>query len=422
MRKAEIITIGDEILIGQIVDTNSAWMAQRLNEIGIQVAQISSVSDNKQHITAALDEARQRADIILITGGIGPTNDDITKYTLAEYFNSTLIENEEALEKIKDMLDKRGIPICKINRDQALVPHNCKPISNFYGTAMGMWFEREGKIFISMPGVPFEMEGIMEREVLPRLLNLSDENYIVHKTLLVISYPESMLAQKISNWEDNLPVGLKLAYLPSPGKVRLRLSMAGADKALIRKTLSEEIQKVKKIIPEAIANEDETPIQESLGKMLRLAGKTLATAESCTGGKIAHYITSVPGSSDYYKGSVVAYSNDIKENILGVKPISILKYGAVSKEVVGEMAEGARLLMKADYAIATSGIAGPGGGTEEKPVGTTWIAVSSSERLISEKFMMGDHRERNIEKATITALDMLRKLVEAENDRNGNDQ
>ncbi|MCF8372982.1 MAG: competence/damage-inducible protein A [Bacteroidales bacterium] len=421
MKKAEIITIGDEILIGQIVDTNSAWMAQKLNEIGIQVVQISSISDDKQHIIAALDEAQQRADIILISGGLGPTNDDITKLTLAEYFNSTLIENKEALDKIKDMLDKRGIAISKINRDQALVPHNCTPISNYYGTAMGMWFEKSGKIIISMPGVPFEMKGIMEREIIPRLSKLAGDFHIVHKTLLVLGYPESILAQTISSWEDNLPEGLKLAYLPSPGKVRLRLSMTGRDEVFILKTLSEEIEKLEKIIPDAIVNDDEAPIQESLGNLLRQAGKTISTAESCTGGKIAHYITSVPGSSDYFKGSIIAYSNETKENILGIKHESLLKYGAVSKAVVEEMAVGARLLLKTDYAVATSGIAGPGGGTEEKPVGTTWIAVSSSKQLVSEKFIMGDHRERNIEKATITALDMVRKIIESENDAKYNE-
>ncbi|MEA3443518.1 MAG: molybdopterin-binding protein, partial [Bacteroidota bacterium] len=269
MKKAEIITIGDEILIGQIVDTNSAWIAAKLNDAGIAVAQISSISDSKEHIVAALDEARQRADFILITGGLGPTKDDITKQTLAGYFNSELVENETALEKIRNLLEKRGVPIINLNRDQALLPHNCRIIENINGTAQGMWFEKDGKIFVSMPGVPFEMKLMMENSIVPMLTELSGNYHIIHQTLMVVGYPESILAEKIRGWEENLPIGLKLAYLPSPGKVRLRLSMQGKDYSAIRSIISDQIKKLEKYIPGVIANYDAAPVQESIGKLLR---------------------------------------------------------------------------------------------------------------------------------------------------------
>ncbi len=415
MNRAEIITIGDEILIGQIIDTNSAWMAEKLNSIGIHVVQISSVPDKSDHIISALDSAKSRADFILITGGLGPTKDDITKTTLSAYFGSNLVESQVALKQIESMLGKRGIPVIKLNRDQALLPDTCQIIPNKYGTAMGMWFEKDQKVFISMPGVPYEMKGMMEDVILSKLAEFSTGFHIIHETILVVGYPESLLSQKISNWEENLPMDFRLAYLPSPGKVRLRISAEGNDKDLLRSEIRNEINKLEKIIPGAIANLNAEPVQKTIGNLLRDMNKSIATAESCTGGKIAHYITSIPGSSDYFKGSIVAYSNETKENILGVSHNKLLKFGAVSQAVVEEMASGARKLLNVDFAVATSGIAGPGGRTNEKPVGTTWIAIASPNQLISKLYHMGDHRERNIEKTTISALDMLRRVILSEN-------
>ncbi len=300
----------------------------------------------------------------------------------------------------------------KLNRNQALLPHNCKSIINNCGTAMGMWFEKNNKIVVSMPGVPFEMKSMMENQLLSKLAELAGNYKIIHKTINIIGIPESVLAEKISEWEQKLPNEISLAYLPSPGKVRLRFSMQGKDSNRIKSIIADKIEKLKEIIPDSISDFDDAPLQNIIGQLLNKKGKTVSTAESCTGGKIAHYITSVAGSSYYFEGSIVAYSNYVKENILGVKNENILKHGAVSKIVVEEMAIGVRKLLKTDYSIATSGTAGPGGGTKEKPVGTIWIAVSSQEKTISEKFMMGEHRERNIEKSTITALNMLRQLIE----------
>ena len=416
MRKAEIITIGDEILIGQVVDTNSAWMAEKLNLAGIAVVQITSISDRAKHIIEALDKAQERADLILITGGLGPTNDDITKKTLADYFGGKLVESAEAMENIKRLLANRGVPVINLNKEQALVPDNCTPIPNVQGTAMALWFEQNEKVFVSMPGVPYEMKTIMEDEILPRLSSFSDNIAIEHKTILVVGYPESVLSDKLKHWEANLPTDLKLAYLPSPGKIRMRFSIAGIDRTLLKQKIEEQITMLKEIIPDSIANFDASPIQETVGQLLRKYGKTVSTAESCTGGKIAHYFTSIPGSSDYFQGSVVAYSNKVKAEVLGVSNSSLEQFGAVSKEVVEGMAQGARTLFGTDYTVATSGIAGPGGGTKEKPVGTTWIAVASSMGTKSEVFVMGTYRERNIEKSTITALDLLRKLILQEND------
>lgn len=407
---AEIITIGDELLIGQVVDTNSAWMAEKLNELGILVRQITSISDDREHILNTLREASQRAEVILITGGLGPTKDDITKTTLCEYFGSTMVFSETAYEDVRHLFRSRGLPVTGLNRGQAMVPECCTVIPNHNGTAPGMWFEKNSVIYVSMPGVPFEMKALMTGEILPRLESKS-ENAIMHRTLLTEGIGESFLADRIESWENQLSSHIKLAYLPQPGIVRLRLSARGTDK----KKLGDELQKaVDGLLPlagEFIFGEGDDTLEEVVGKLLREKGCTLATAESCTGGYIAHLITSIAGSSDYFKGSVVAYANEIKEKLLGVKPRTLAQHGAVSSETVKEMAEGARERFTVDYAIATSGIAGPSGGTPEKPVGTTWIAVASPLGTVTRKFILGDHRGRNIQRAAISALSMLRKIM-----------
>lgn len=409
---AEIITIGDEILIGQIVDTNSAWMAHQLNLIGIRIAQITSVSDSKQHILKALDEAISRADIIFITGGLGPTKDDLTKNTLCEYFSTQLRFDPMVFEDIKALFEKLNLAVTELNRQQAEVPESCTPIRNKNGTAPGMWFEKENKTFISMPGVPFEMKAMMENAVIPQLTKNFKLPFIFHKTVLTMGIGESFLADMIKDWENGLALkNIKLAYLPSPGTVKLRLSTFGDNRSLLEQNVKEEIEKLKALIDKYIYGFDDETLEEIIGKMLIEKRKELATAESCTGGYLAHLITSIPGSSKYYKGSVIAYANEIKTNVLKISEKDIAEYGAVSKEVVEQMALAVRTQFNTDYAISTSGIAGPEGGTPEKPVGTVWIAIASDQKVISRKFIFGGNRERNIHIAATTALNMLRKEI-----------
>ncbi len=409
--KAEIITIGDEILIGQIVDTNSAWMAEELNKIGIGVAQITSISDTPVHLVNALDDAQLRADVVIITGGLGPTKDDRTKKVLAEYFNSELVTHQPTLDHVAAFFKKRGLGVNQLNKDQALVPECCEVLHNPSGTAPGMWFGHNNKIFVSMPGVPFEMKGIMQGEVLPRLKDKNGGGAIVHKTVHTIGIPESILAEKLEAWEDALPEFIHLAYLPNPGQIRLRFSAFGNDETLLKKAVGLEIEKLKKIIPKAIFGYDNDTLASVVGRMLIDKNATVATAESCTGGHIAHLITSVPGSSGWFKGSVVAYSNDVKTSVLNVDDDDIEKYGAVSGQVVKQMADGVRKLTKADYAVATSGIAGPDGGTDEKPIGTVWVAVASPDEIIAQKYTFSNNRERNIIRSSQTALNMLRLMI-----------
>jgi nicotinamide-nucleotide amidase len=409
--KAEIITIGDEILIGQIVDTNSAWIAEQFNLNGIEIYQITSVHDDHNHIVEALKKAEEKVDLVLITGGLGPTKDDITKNTLCEYFNTKLVFHEPTFEHIKNRFGKRNININKLNRDQALVPENCTVLFNKLGTAPGMWFESNDTIFVSLPGVPFEMKYLVEYELFPRLINSGKTKSIYHKTVLTQGLPESMLAEKIENWENALPSNIKLAYLPSPMAVRLRLSAMGKDKLLLENLVEKEIQKLQQIIPHHIYGYNNETMAEVIGRTLKRNGKTLGVAESCTGGYISHLITSVPGCSAFYKGSVTAYSNEIKEKILGVKTETLFDFGAVSEEVAKEMAIGARQVLNTDIAVATTGIAGPDGGSEEKPVGTVWIAVASENTVIAQKFVFGDNRERNILRSSQTALQLLRKIT-----------
>jgi nicotinamide-nucleotide amidase len=415
---AELITIGDELLIGQVVDTNSAWMGQQLNLAGIHVKQITSVSDNREHILQALREATGRADIILLTGGLGPTKDDITKKTLCAFFNADLVFNTEMYSNVERLFHALGKEVTPVNRQQAEVPSNCTPLLNKLGTAPGMWFESGGKIYVSMPGVPYEMKGLMRDEVLPRLKERFRLPHIVHRTVLTQGIGESALASLIEKWEDSLAAqGIKLAYLPSPGMVRLRLSTQGDDGQRVR---SQVEQKISELIPlissyffgfEEYGKERET-FGAIIGRSLIERGQTLCTAESCTGGYIAHLLTQVPGSSAYFKGSVIAYANEIKMLELDVPATVLEKHGAVSRAVVELMAANIRKKFRTDHSIAVSGIAGPGGGTADKPVGTVWIAVASGEKVVAEQFRFGNDRERNIQKAAHAALNMLRQVLE----------
>ncbi len=409
--KAEIITIGDEILIGQIVDTNSAWIADRFNMNGIEIYQITSVHDEHNHIVEALDNAAKKVDLVVITGGLGPTQDDITKNTLCEYFNTKLVFHEPTFEHIKKRFVVRSIDMNKLNRDQALVPGSCTVLFNKAGTAPGMWFEKAGTIFVSMPGVPFEMKYLVENELLPRLLASGKTKAIYHKTVLTQGLPESMLARKIEPWENALPENIKLAYLPSPVSVRLRLSAMGENKSELESAVETEIEKLKQIIPENIFGYNTETLAEVIGRSLIETGDKLAVAESCTGGFISHLITSVPGSSAFFNGAVTAYSNQIKETVLNVDSETLEQFGAVSEQVAKEMAQGVKEVLKASYAVATTGIAGPTGGTEEKPVGTVWIAVAGKNAVIAKKFVFGNNRERNIIRSSQTALQMLRQFV-----------
>lgn len=416
--EAEIITIGDEILIGQVVDTNSAYMATLLNLNGISVKQISSVSDNRGHILKALDEARERADIILMTGGLGPTKDDITKKTLCEYFNTGVRFDEEVYRDVVAIFAAYNKEVTPVNRLQAEVPEICTTIRNHHGTAPGMWFGHNGKVFVSMPGVPYEMKAMMKNQVLPKLKEQYNLPAIVHKTVLTQGIGESYLADLIADWEDSLAKeNIKLAYLPSPGMVRLRLSTKGENEELLSKTVDAKIEELKSIISEYIYGYESfgapvETLEQVVGRLLKEKKQTLSTAESCTGGYISHLITKVPGSSEYYIGSVISYAYEIKESELGVSKEVLETYGAVSQPVVEQMAKAIREKYKTGYSISASGIAGPGGGTPDKPVGTVWIAIATPDKVFSEKFLFGTNRERNIQKTANAALNMLRKELE----------
>ncbi|MEI7982456.1 MAG: competence/damage-inducible protein A [Bacteroidota bacterium] len=412
--KVEIINIGDELLIGQVINTNAAWMAEQLNLSGFAVVRFTVISDLRQDILDALAEAGKRAEIVLISGGIGPTKDDITKTTLCEFFNTPLVFDEGAYRDIEIFFALRGYQVTELNRKQAELPENCISLPNKLGTARGMWFEKErdttGKtIFVSMPGVPFEMNEMMINEVIPRLQKSFLTPFIIHKTLLTQGIGESFLAAAIEPWENNLPENIKLAYLPQPGMVRLRLTGTAAHEKELIHQVDAAITDLIPLISEHFFGYDDETLEEVVGKLLLAKGKTLATAESCTGGYIAHLITSIPGSSRYFKGSMVAYSNEIKEELLFVSPDILSKFGAVSEETVMEMAVSAQTQFNADYVIATSGIAGPDGGTTEKPVGTTWIAIATPEEIFARKYLFGDSRGRNIRRTALQALALLRK-------------
>jgi len=408
---AEIITIGDEILIGQIVDTNSAWMAHQLNLIGVSVKQITSVSDDENHILEALAAAEKRAEVILITGGLGPTKDDITKKTLARYFNMGFRRDEGALEMVRQIFEKYKRPLIDINMQQADVPDGCEVIVNRNGTAPCMWFEQNDKIFVSMPGVPYEMMYLMDDEILPRIKSRFKLPSIVHKTILTANIGESFLAKEIEAIEDALPVHIKLAYLPKLGQVRLRLSAKGENEVSLKKEVETYAQKIITRIKKFVVIDEDIPLEQAILNIMRDRGLTLSTAESCTGGYIAHLITRHPGCSSVYFGGAVAYAYELKESILGVQESTLNKFGAVSEETVREMAEGAIKHFKTDYSIAVSGIAGPDGGTEDKPVGTVWIAVSSENKTVAKVFNFSNKRIQNIERSAASALMMLLNLL-----------
>ncbi|GGI26006.1 competence/damage-inducible protein A [Pedobacter mendelii] len=408
---AEIITIGDEILIGQIVDTNSAWMAKQLNSIGVSVKQITSVSDDENHILQALADAEKRAEVILITGGLGPTKDDITKKTLANYFNMGFRRDEGALEMVRQIFEKYKRPLIDINMQQADVPDGCEVIVNKNGTAPCMWFEQNDKIFVSMPGVPYEMMYLMDDEILPRISSRFKLPSIIHKTILTANIGESFLAKEIEEIEDNLPKHIKLAYLPKLGQVRLRLSAIGEYEATLKTEVEFFAKQIISKVQKFVVIDEDIPLEKAILNIMKENGLTLSTAESCTGGYIAHLITQHAGCSSVYWGGAVAYAYELKESILGVKESTLTKFGAVSEETVTEMAEGAIKHFKTDYSIAVSGIAGPDGGTEDKPVGTVWIAISSKNKTIAKVFNFSNKRIQNIERSAASALMMLLNLL-----------
>lgn len=414
---ASIITIGDELLIGQVVDTNSAWMAQELNKAGIWMKRKIAVGDDRTDIIQALDNESKESDVILITGGLGPTADDITKPVLCEYFGGKLVMNEQALTHIIHIFEhilKR--PVTEVNRKQAEVPDNCKVLQNRWGTAPGMWFERDGKIFISLPGVPIEMKGIMQQHVLPELKTHFALPYILHQTVLVAGIGESNLAEVIKDWEAALPRNIKLAYLPNFGFVRLRMTGWSTNKDELEQELERRLESLKPLVKEWYVIDEDLTIQQVVGKLLKARRQTTATAESCTGGYIAHLLTKDAGASSNYKGSVVSYDNNVKKDILHVADETLQSVGAVSEATVTEMVKGALAALKTDYAIATSGIMGPDGGSENKPVGMVWVAVGNKEKIVTQKFNFRFDRQRNIELTAMNALNLLRKFI-IDNDR-----
>jgi nicotinamide-nucleotide amidase len=409
--KAKIITIGDEILIGQITDTNSAWMAEEITSMGFQVAEMVTVSDEAAHITQAVHEALTTCDLVLITGGLGPTKDDLTKDVLASYFNSEMVFNQEVFEDIERLFRSKGRTLSDLNRSQAEVPAACEAVRNSRGTAPGMWFDRNGQVLVSMPGVPYEMKGMMEDVVMPKLRNRFQLPHIYHRTILTQGIPESLLAHKLTEWEDALPESIKLAYLPSAGLVRLRLSATGSNLNELEKRIDDCVRTLRAILGDAIFGEGKTTLEETVGELLKQRGETVFTAESCTGGNIAQLFTSHAGSSAFFIGGIVAYSNAQKELFLKVDPQIIQLHGAVSIPTVEAMALRAKQQSGSHWAIATSGIAGPDGGTPDKPVGTVCIAIAGPDGITSEQFLFGALRSYNIRISSLTALQMLRKRI-----------
>lgn len=411
--KASIITIGDEILIGQIVDTNSSYIAKALDKIGIATNEMLSISDDKNHILRTLQYVQNQFNVVVVTGGLGPTKDDITKKTFCEYFNDTLIEDPAVLSHVKEIIEgfyKR--PITQLNKDQALVPSKCKVLFNKMGTAPGMLIVHENTIFISLPGVPYEMKYLVDNEVIPYLVSKFKRPYIVHKTLMTYGRGESLIAEQIEEWEENLPKFIKLAYLPSPGKVRLRLTARGENELILKETIDQEVDKLKEIIGDIIVGfEEEESIEVILGRKLSQSGLTISTAESCTGGKIAQMITSVSGASSYFKGGVVPYATEMKTKILGVDPSVIVVHSVVSSEVAREMALNCKKIFDSDYAIATTGNAGPLKGDADAEIGTVFVAVATPESVLVEEFSFGQPREKVIERAVAKAFELLYKEI-----------
>jgi nicotinamide-nucleotide amidase len=409
--KAYIINIGDELLIGQVANLNASWIAEQLNRLGVEVVKIVVVGDNADEMSGAIKVATDEADIIFLTGGLGPTSDDKTKDVLCDYFGKKLVMHEPSLKDITELFKSRGWEVTERNRKQAEIPDGFKTITNKEGTAPGLWHEEKNKIYIAVPGVPFEMKLMMLDSILPEIEKKLSAPWVVHKTTLTQGVGESFLAETILQWENELPSSITLAYLPSPGLVRLRLSARGNYKKKLQKEIDEQLKKLQGIIPDIIFGYDSDTLESVIGNLLKQKGQTLATAESCTGGAIAQRITTVAGSSEYFKGSVIAYSNEIKKSFLDIPDEILIKHGAVSEETVVLMAENIRKKFKTDYAIAVSGIAGPDGGTDEKPVGTVWIAVASQNKTEAKKFQFGNNRLVNIERAVVTTLGMLRKAI-----------
>lgn len=414
--KATIVTIGDEILIGQIVDTNSVSIAKRLNNIGITIAEKLSIGDSKEVIIETLSRVMQTSKVVIITGGLGPTKDDITKHTLAEMFGSKLIYNDTEGEHVRALLARRGIEFTELNRGQAMLPECCTVLHNAHGTAPGMWFDTpRGGVVVSLPGVPFEMEHLMEDEVIPRLQNHFELRSIVHRTLITRGIPESILAERIAHWEDALPDYLHLAYLPAPNVVRLRLSAYDVDRKQATEDIEAQFNTLRKIIGDNIVGYEGSTVEAQLHDILLKRGKTLAVAESCTGGMIASKFTAMAGASAYFRGGVVAYANEAKRDILGVRMEDIECFGAVSEVVALEMAEGVRRITGADYAIATTGIAGPAGGSKHKPVGTVWMAIATPEGSRAIMRNSGTDRGQIISRASAYAIEMLYEEIKDKN-------
>jgi nicotinamide-nucleotide amidase len=408
---AEIITIGDEILIGQIVDTNSAWLGQELSALGIQVKQITSCSDNREHILMALKEASHRANLIIITGGLGPTKDDITKKTLTEYFNAGTVVHEPTLDRVKAIFKMRNMPMLESNMLQASVPDNCTVVFNTSGTAPGMWFYENDIAYISMPGVPFEMKTMFTEGAIPLIKKTFELPVIVHRTLLTVGIGESFLAEKIKTVEESLPPHIKLAYLPSLAQVRLRLSGHGHHRQPLMDEINIYAEKMRLQAPDYFFGEEDETMEGLIGKLLTQRKETLSAAESCTGGLLAHSITTIPGSSEYFSASIVTYSYEAKMKELGVNLETLEKHGAVSEQTVIEMAEGCRKKFNTTYAVSISGIAGPGGGTTDKPVGTVWMAVATPDRVVAKLYHMGDDRVRTQTRSAILGMELLRRVI-----------
>jgi len=406
-----IITIGDEILIGQIIDTNSAWMGERLNEIGATIETIYSVSDTMEGIVDALKVALQKTDVVLLTGGLGPTKDDITKKTIAEYLGTPMEFHEETWERIQALFKRFGRNTTPAHKEQCYMPASATMLLNKRGTAPGMWFEKDGKIIVSMPGVPAEMKYLMEYEVLPKLQQTFPGKPISHRTILTVGEGESRIAAKIATIENNLPSHIKLAYLPGLGRVRLRLTASGKTNEQLEQDLEKQVQAIQQVIPELIYGYEREPLESAIGQLLKARGMTVGTAESCTGGLLGHQISSVSGASSYFEGSIVAYSYRLKETILGVRPDTLLQCGAVSEETVLEMAKGATAALGTDIAISISGIAGPTGGTPDKPVGTIWLAIADKERTETLKLQLGKDRHRNVQYTCVAGLNLIRQFL-----------
>lgn len=408
----EIITIGDELLLGQVIDTNSAWIAKALHHLGIEVRYISTISDDSEGIKSALNHAGKRADIVILTGGLGPTKDDITKMVLCDYFQDKLELRKDVLEHIKELFASFNKTMPEINIKQAELPSKSITLHNRIGTAPGMWFNEQDTLYISLPGVPSEVKNLMTDQVLPRLRKQTETQELVYQTVLTQGIGESSLMEFISGWEEQLTDdGLKLAWLPSYGSVRLRISGRGSERKAVLKKINDYIEKLEPLIASHFVGIEDGPIEEMVGKLLLSKEWTIGTAESCTGGLIAHKLTSIPGSSQYFQGSVVAYSNQVKETVLGVSWESLKDHGAVSKQVVEEMAAGLKHKLKVDCAIATSGVAGPDGGTKEKPVGTIWIAIATPLGVVSKKLTLGRSRMSNIKRTAETTLFLLQKEI-----------